>query len=140
MGMQYAYVAHYRTNSSEDVIQEKVEALPDTDDFILEYNCGEVWLSAFFYSSCSFASAFEEEFRELIRSTLADGEVATCTQTADGEEGMPVFLTREGDEIKARDAEVAYHEKKIKAHQMAIQELMFHDTLRRDLRALEGSQ
>lgn len=140
MGMQYAYVAHYRTNSSEDVIQEKVEALPDTDDFILEYNCGEVWLSAFFYSSCSFASAFEEEFHELIRSTLASGEVGTCTETVDGEEYVPVFIAREGDEVKARDTEVAYHQKKIKEHETAIKELMFHDTLMTDLAMLNGNQ
>jgi len=136
MGMQYAYVAHYRAGVSEEVLQEKVDALPDIDDFILEYNCGEVWLSAFFYSSCSFASVFEEKFHELIRATLAKGEVATCTKTVDGEESFPTFIVREGDEVKARDTEVAFHEKKIKEHQDAIKELMFHPTLIGDLEVL----
>ena len=140
MGMQYAYVAHYRAGVSEEVLQEKVDALPDIDDFILEYNCGEVWLSAFFYSSCSFASVFEEKFHELIRSTLAIGEIGTCTETVDGEEQLPDFIVREGDEVKARDAEVAFHEKKIKEHQTAIKELMFHDRLMKDLAMLEGGQ
>lgn len=38
----------------------------------------------------------------------------------DGEESKPDFIAREGDEVEARDAEVAYHEKKIKEHSDAI--------------------
>lgn len=138
MGMQYAYVAHFRTNVSEELLEEKVSTLPDTDDFNFEYTKGEVWLSAFFYSSSSFASAFEEDFYELIRSTLAEGEIGTCTVTVDGEEGKPDFIAREGDEVKARDAAVEYHKKKIREHELEIAELMFHDTLMKDIRMYQG--
>lgn len=138
MGKQYAYVANYRTDVSEGIIEEKVEHLPDVDDFILEYNKGEVWLSAFFYGSGAFASDFEEKFYELIRSTLAEEKVAICYVTVDGEESKPDFIAREGDEIEARDAEVEYHKKKIKEHETAIKELMFHEELQRDLKALDS--
>jgi hypothetical protein len=138
MGRQYAYVANYRTNASEEVIEEKISGLPDTDDFHFEYSKGEVWISAFFYSSSSFRAEFEAQLYELIRSTLAEDEVATCYVTVDGEESKPDFIAREGDEVEARDAEVEYHKKKIKEHETAIKELLFHEELQRDLKALDS--